>query len=164
MDHSSASSKVRSAGVQLREPLTVDYESADEISASEYQVLWSNIMDKGTYLRTPGYNKVEVLLLCWNQIKSDLSTRGEVEKLKSVFEDKFGYHATVAELDADGQRRLQVQVNAQVANFVNVHDGTNSLLIVYYAGHGKPGKFFGDLEIFRLVLQISVPPLAYILL
>ena len=34
------------------------------------------------------------------------------------------------------------------ANFVGDYDGPNTLFIVYYAGHGKPGKIHGDLEMF----------------
>ena len=151
MDQTARPAKGLNTNVQLRELSTVDYESPDEIEASKHQVLWSSIMDKGNYIRPSGYNKVEVLLLCWAQASVDLATKEEVEKLKAVFEDKFGYNATIANLDANRQGRLQVQVNAKVANFVEDHDGPQTLLIVYYAGHGKPGKFFGDLELFGFV-------------
>ena len=164
MDHLLRPPKVLNAGIQLHDPSTVDYESADEIDASKHQVLWSNIMDKGNYIKSSGYNKVQVLLLCWDQASDDLATQKEVEKLKAVFVDRFGYDATIAKLNANARRRLQVQVNAKVANFVDVHDGPNTLLIVYYAGHGKPGKFFGDLEIFGFVLRIEpiCIPLTYL--
>lgn len=154
MDDLGQPSQGFTSSVQLRHPSTVNYESADEMNASRYQVLWSNIMDKGNYTKPSGYHKVAVLLLCWDQDCVDLATQEEVDKLKAVFEDKFGYDATIAKLSpANG--RLQVQVNQKVANFVSDHDGQNNLLIVYYAGHGKPGKNFGDLELFGFVLQIE---------
>lgn len=153
MDHLPRPPKVYNPGVQLRDPSTIDYESADEIDASDYQVLWSNIMDKGKYIRSPGYNKVAVLLLCWHQTSGDLATQEEVDKLKAVFEEDFGYSATIAKLDANREGRLQIDVNAKVAKFAKRYDGPQTLLIVYYAGHGKPGRFFGDLDLFGFVLQ-----------
>ena len=144
--------KLLKADVQNFEPLAVDDESSDEIDASKDQVLWSNIMDKGNYMKSPGYNKVAVLLLCWEQSSGDFSTEEEVKKLEAVFVDKFGYKTIVEKLNAYNQKRLQVQVNAKVANFVEAYDAPNALLIVYYAGHGKPGKYFGDLEIFGFVM------------
>ncbi|KAL8819994.1 MAG: hypothetical protein Q9223_001699 [Gallowayella weberi] len=121
------------------------YESAGEEEASRYQVLWTNEMAKGKYRSTSLYNKVEVLLLCWQVADSDMNTAGEVEDLKSVFEKDFGYHTTTERLVANPEKKLQVQVNAKVATFVDRHDGQDTLLIVYYAGHGLPGEFFGDL-------------------
>ena len=144
--------KLLKADVQDFAPLAVDDESSDEINASKHQVLWSNIMDKGHYMKSPGYSNVAVLLLCWEQTSGDFSTEEEVKKLEAVFVDKFGYKTVVQKLNAYNQGRLQVQVNAKVANFVEAYDGPNALLIVYYAGHGKPGKYFGDLEIFGFVM------------
>ena len=40
--------------VLLQDSSTVDYESPDEMDASRYQVLWSNTMDKGNYLKATG--------------------------------------------------------------------------------------------------------------
>ena len=133
---------------------TVNYESADEIDASYYQVLWSNTMDKGNYLKATGYLKVAVLLLCWDQDFDDMATEEEVDILKAVFEEKFGYSATIAKLSPT-KGGLQVQLNRQVANFVGDHDGQNHLLIVYYAGHGKPGTMYGQLELHGFVLQMG---------
>ena len=116
-------------------------------------------MDKGNYIKPAGYHKIEVLLLYWDQNCGDLATQDEVYKLKAVFEEKFGFHATIEKLspaDAIPVRsgRLQVEVNALVATFVKNHDGASTLLIVYYAGHGKPGMHFGDLELFAYRSQM----------
>ncbi|KAL8784332.1 MAG: hypothetical protein Q9213_004041 [Squamulea squamosa] len=105
-------------------------------------------MAEGKYQNPPFYEQVEVLLLCW--AVTDMDTKDEVKDLKSVFENDFGYNATIEHLDGNSKNRLQVEVNFKVAKFVKDHDGTNTLLIVYYAGHGKPGEFFGDLEFIGL--------------
>ena len=129
----------------------IDYELNYEREESERQVLWSKTMEKGDYKDSLAYKKVEVLLLCWAATCDDLITNDEVDKLKSVFEEQFKYHAQIAYLDADATLKLQVQVNAKVAAFVGAYDGPNTLLIVYYAGHGRPGSFYGSLELFGLV-------------
>ena len=128
------------------------YDSAEEEEASRQQVLWTNTMSEGRYQNPSLYDKVEVLLLCWKV--SDMDTTREVEDLRKVFVDDFGYHATTEYLNAESKPKLQVQVNARVAKFVEVYDGPDTLLIVYYAGHGRPGDFFGELELTGYVFCI----------
>ena len=126
------------------EQSAVAYDSAEEEEASRHQVLWTNIMDEGKYQNPSLYDKVEVLLLCWKD--PDMDTTSEVDDLRTVFVDDFGYHATTEFLDANSEKKLQVQVNYRVAKFVEEYGCcSNTLLIVYYAGHGGPGEFFGDL-------------------
>ena len=129
----------------FEEPLAAYYDSAEEEEASRHQVLWENTMAEGKYLNPSLYDKVEVLLLCW--AVSDMDTTAEVQELRDVFEEDFGYHTTTEYLHADWRQKLQTQVNALVATFVGVHDGPNTLLLVYYAGHGGPGEYFGDLKL-----------------
>jgi len=126
--------------------LNVEYLLNDEKEDSEYQVLWSKTMDQGNYKNSSTYQKVEALLLCWAEECDDLVTRAEVHRLKEVLEDKFNYNAHIEAIDNSIPQKLQVQINAKVAAFVAAHDGPNTLLIVYYAGHGKPGEHFGDLQ------------------
>ena len=132
---------------------TVDFESQDEKQDSDLQLLWSRVMDEGKYKTSSTHTKVEVLLLCWKDSCSDLTTRDEVNKLKATFEKRFNYHAEIKYLDTTIEQKLQVRVNAIVATFVGEHDGPNTLLIVYYAGHGKPGGAYGSLELFALVTR-----------
>ncbi|KAL9065712.1 MAG: hypothetical protein Q9161_008047 [Pseudevernia consocians] len=149
MDDITASPLTKSPTLNLPlEPSTVDYEAEDAKDDSEYQVLWSNTMDEGKYRSPSNYKNIEVLLLCWAEKSDDLIITEEVSKLKRTFEECFNYHAQIEHLDASAKQTLQVQVNSIVANFVNAFDGPDTLLIVYYAGHGKPGKFFGSLECF----------------
>ncbi|KAL8933829.1 MAG: hypothetical protein Q9216_006196 [Gyalolechia sp. 2 TL-2023] len=144
----SSPSRAANPGIELEDPLTVGYESPDEIDASNYQVSWTNVMEEGRYLSPSTYQKVEVLILCWAEHCRDIDTQEEVARFKAVLEKGFCYNVTVVDLDAKAKQKLQVQVNAKVAGFVENHDGPDTLLIVYYAGHGKPGEFFGDLELF----------------
>ena len=137
-----------SSSASEREGLPVHSLREDEIEDAEYQVLWNVTMDKGNYNHSSAYEKVEVLLVCWAQDSNDLKTTEEVNALNSVLEKRFRWHTTMAYLDNDKQQRLQVQLNTAVAAFVGANDGPNTLLIVYYAGHGKPGKFHGRLEMF----------------
>ena len=46
-----------------------------------------------------------------------------------------------------GPQNPQVQMQYHVAKFVMEEDGPRTLLIVYYAGHGKPGPDPGKLEL-----------------
>lgn len=147
------SEQAMNPGIKLEDPSTVGYESADEIDASKYQVVWTNVMAEGRYLSPSVYKKAEVLIICWKEHCCDLDTQNEVKGLVSVLEMGFGYGITIVHLEAKEEGRLQVQLNAKVAGFVDTHDGPDTLLIVYYAGHGKPGKYFGDLEIFGSVIH-----------
>ena len=134
-----------------RDALPINSLHGDEFQDAEYKVHWNITMDNGNYNHPSKYDQVAVLLLCWEQSCNDLKTTDEVNDLKSVFEKRFRYHTTTEFLDNDKQQKLQVQLNGIIAAFVNTHDGPNTLLIVYYAGHGKPGEVHGDLEMFGQV-------------
>lgn len=133
------------------DPLTINYESQDEKEDSDLQLLWSRVMDEGSYTNSSTYTKVEVLLLCWAESCDDLTTKNEVHSLKATFETHFNYRAKIEYLDTTYEQKLQVRVNTIVAAFVGTHDGPNTLLIVYYAGHGRPGGKYGNLELFGFV-------------
>ena len=108
-------------------------------------------MDRGPYKNPSTYKKVEVLLLCWAENSNDFTTKEEVGRLQSVFENRFRYNTHIEYLDNSTPQRLQVRVNSKVATFVDNHDGPDTLLVVYYAGHGRPGGYYGSLEIFGFV-------------
>jgi hypothetical protein len=46
----------------------------------------------------------------------------------------------------------QAQANHAVADFVVKNDADDTLFIVYYAGHGSPGKARGDLNMSAYVI------------
>ena len=98
------------------------------------------------YLKPTGYLKFAELLLCWDQDLDDMATIDEIDRLKAVFEDNFGYSATTARISLT-KGNFQVPINIQVAVFVDDHDGQNHLLIVYHAGHGRTGTNCGHLEL-----------------
>ena len=80
-----------------------------------------------------------------------MATNEEVKSLQSVLEKLFNFHVQVEPLDNHIEKKLQVRINSIVAQFVEKHDGPNTLLIVYYAGHGRPGSYYGHLELFGSV-------------
>lgn len=129
----------------------VDYELDEQKNDSALRILWSKIMDDGPYKNPSTYRKVEALFLCWAKNSDDLATKEEVNRLKSVFEGRFHYHVQVEQLDNFIEQKLQVRINSIVAVFVEKHDAPNTLLIVYYAGHGRPGTSYGSLELFGSV-------------
>ena len=150
MNEDTTSGHTMQPGTSLpQDSSTVNYESEDEKEDSDLQLRWSRVMDEGKYETSSSHTKVEVLLLCWEHSCSDMATKEEIDDLKATFEDRFNYHAEIKYLDVT--TRLQVHVNAIVATFVAQHDSPNTLLIVYYAGHGRPGPEFGSLELFGSV-------------
>ena len=108
-------------------------------------------MDRGVGSRFTTYTDVDVLLLCWAEWCDDLSTMEEVSRLRATFEERFNFHAQIKYLDTAHQNKLQVQVNTIVASFIGAHDGPSTLLIVYYAGHARPGAFYGSLVLYGFV-------------
>ena len=129
----------------------VNYENPDERDNSKLQVIFSNGIAKGNYKNPSTYKKAKVLLLCWEEKSDDLTVKPEVEKLAAVFKNKFHFEAYIETIDNNAEQRLQVCVNAIVANFVRNNDGPDNLLIVYYSGHARPGSSGGGLELFGFV-------------
>ena len=153
MDHMPGLSANLSPDVGMDEQETVGYDTVQAQEASRHQVMWADVMAEGRYQTPSQYDKVEVLLLYWLDSDMGTNTNKEVDDLESVFVKDFGYHATRAHLNENSKKKLQVEVNYEVANFVRKHDGPNTLLIVYYAGHGSPGELFGNLELKGYALQ-----------
>ena len=126
---------------------SINYESRDAKEDSEYQVHFTNFFAKGSYQNSSTYQKAVVLLLSWKNNSNNLPTDEEVKGLKAVFEDTFHYQTESAFLDHNTGTKLQLQLNSIVATFVCTHSGPHTLLIVYYAGHGRPGSYYGELEL-----------------
>ena len=68
-------------------------------------------------------------------------------RLERVFQDDFHYKTVRKELTQDSERTPQIQVNKHLADFVYDYNDTSTLLIVYYAGHGRPGESKGGLNL-----------------
>lgn len=114
-----------------------------EVHDSQYQVRWSKIMDKGNYQDPTTYTKIVALLFCWKNDCNDMDTEDEVKRLEAVLKDDFHYETQIEYLDS--REGLQLWVNVRVALFAQENDGPNNLLLVYYAGHGRPGSYPGSL-------------------
>jgi len=62
-------------------------------------------------------------------------TPSQVEELATVFEDHYGFEVQKSVIDSkDGPRK---QLNRDLSQFVYTHDKPDTLLIIYYAGHGS---------------------------
>ncbi|KAL6715998.1 hypothetical protein ACLMJK_006960 [Lecanora helva] len=125
----------------------INYESQDAKEDSEYQVHFTNSFAEGSHRNSSTYQKAVVLLLSWEKNSDSLATEEEVKRLKVVFEDKLHYQTESAFLSKNTGRSLQLQLNRIVATFAEKHSGPHTLLIVYYAGHGRPGSYYGELEL-----------------
>lgn len=136
------------AGLQYHS--TADYDSDEEIDNSRYQIAFNDTMERYNLNNPLTYQKVEVLLLQWASESSDLSSEldDEVNRLKALLEQKFHYHAVIESLDRKTHVKVQAQVNWIISNFTYQHQDPETLLIVYYAGHGKPGRNYGELTLF----------------
>ncbi|KAH7330215.1 hypothetical protein BKA65DRAFT_54129 [Rhexocercosporidium sp. MPI-PUGE-AT-0058] len=113
---------------------------------ANHRVQWSDWMSDGQ--KRSFYKHVFVLLLSWHPDCDDMAVRDEVERLQKVFEDTYNYEVKSFQIDSRKPESPQSQVNFEVAHFVHEHDHKDdSLFIIYYAGHGSPGKIPGDLKI-----------------
>ena len=97
------------------------------------------------------YSKVQVLLLRWedgsyscnlvlrrSQAKfisclDDLGVVSELNDLKHVFTDLFQYGVTIYEIPSEKPDKA---LKRRIFDFLD-HDGAETLLILYYAGHAK---------------------------
>jgi hypothetical protein len=83
-------------------------------------------------------------------VRSSL-TELQVQQLHDVFEDDFRYTVYKRSLNAKEfpGRTPKALLSMYISTVVCEVEGPNSLLIVYYAGHGNPGK---DGELTQLIL------------
>ena len=129
-----------------------------EVHDSQYQVRWSKIMDQGNWQDPTTYTNIVALLFCWDDHCNDMETKDEVDRLRVVLEDDLNYKTQTEYLDS--RPGLQLRINAKVAVFVRDNDGPNTLLIVYYAGHGRPGNYAGSLILTGSVGQATLNSVA----
>ncbi|KAG9191752.1 hypothetical protein G6011_10486 [Alternaria panax] len=94
---------------------------------------WSEAIAKNMHL-PDGYARVAVLLIKWADNLDELRTADEAEELEALFRTRFHYDTKTVELNVRG--KPQHQLDKHVSQFICDHDGTQSLLIIYYTGHG----------------------------
>ena len=108
---------------------------------SDLQAAWDESMKGVGGLGLP-HRKCAVLLISWEPKLDDLHTGKEVNDLETVFKDEFNYTVVKKQL-VGGEKSPQIQVQKILVDFVYQYDDESTLLIVYYAGHGVPGKVEG---------------------
>jgi hypothetical protein len=59
----------------------------------------------------------------------------QIERLQTIFQTGYGFHCRIAALKDD--RDPQTELDYQIISHVRDHDDEDSLLIVYYTGHGN---------------------------
>jgi hypothetical protein len=84
------------------------------------------------------HRKTAVLMVSWAAELDDLNTAQEVNDLESVFKEDF--HYTVVKEQLAGEKPPGQQFSKFLTDFLWNYDSESTLLIIYYAGHGTPGK------------------------
>ncbi|KAI4595699.1 Phosphatidylinositol-4-phosphate 5-kinase [Pestalotiopsis sp. 9143b] len=128
------------------EPPSRDYQDEDETQDSRLKTAWDGVMG-GLKTKHNAHEKVSALLLSWHPDVDDLKTDQEVRDLEEVFKSTFKYETTRATLTNGAKKSAQIQVHRHLSQFVYDNDDGNTLLIIYYAGHGRPGKDPGGLHL-----------------
>lgn len=59
-----------------------------------------------------------------------------MDRLKEVFETKYGYEVIDKKLSLKQQPNPQVQASHYISQLAFHHDHDDTLFIIYYAGHG----------------------------
>ncbi|MCJ1423610.1 hypothetical protein MMC29_001494 [Sticta canariensis] len=117
---------------------SIQYEDEYEKSNAAFHLAWNACMAQGSYKSPSFYKKVSCLLFSWDKEVDDLGTEKEVADLTNVFENTFRFKVKRALLTNDPDHLPQVQVTKHIGDFLYDEDGVHTLLLVYYAGHGRP--------------------------
>ncbi|KAF2470784.1 uncharacterized protein BDR25DRAFT_303768 [Lindgomyces ingoldianus] len=106
----------------------------DSMRAQRDLQLLRTIWDKNMQNKPVKHDRVCVLLLSWREELDDLKVKPEVDQLQAVFTDLYGFKVTREVLDNELPKH---QLNCYLSTFMYKNDGKDTLLIVYYAGHGS---------------------------
>ncbi|KAK8061065.1 hypothetical protein PG997_015286 [Apiospora hydei] len=146
--------------LEPHDPSAEGYQDADETRDSNLKALWDSKMGDLGSQYVP-YIKVFVLLLSWHKEIDDLETEEElkVKALENILREKFKFETTREILTKDPKRSAQTQVNLHLAKFVFDNDDKDTLLIIYYAGHGFSdyGISGNDRDNLTLTPSLSLP-------
>jgi hypothetical protein len=64
----------------------------------------------------------------------------QIGDLEKVFQTEYNFNVTRRALNPPDNKDVTLRIHMFLANFVFEHDADDALLIIYYAGHGNPGK------------------------
>ncbi|KAI9740262.1 MAG: hypothetical protein M1834_004840 [Cirrosporium novae-zelandiae] len=78
------------------------------------------------------YSKVACFLMNW--VDDDMGTNGEVEQLQEIFGTTFGYLTHSFKIPSQNSQKIATK---EISDFVWAHDSPDSLIILYYGGHGE---------------------------
>jgi Caspase domain len=92
--------------------------------------------------------------MCHPRNLAAILTLKQVSNLEEVLSKQYNYRVFKTQLDITLPTRPQVLINYEVANFVKEQDAEDTLLILYYAGHGTPGRSPGQLRLFGQVMTL----------
>jgi hypothetical protein len=125
------------SGSGVGHPASPDRKAEANAKDVKLRNAWEKAMkDLGTIGKP--HRNTAVLMVSWAEELDDLNTAEEVNDLEAVFKEDFHYTVVKEQLAAD---RPPAQQFAQfLINFVYKYDNESTLLIIYYAGHGTPGK------------------------
>lgn len=88
------------------------------------------------FASSSGYELVRAALIYWED--DDLRVRDEVEELESFLHEGFRYKSSLLSIPSE---RAQAALTTDLSNFVYEHGASRqSLLIIFYAGHGDPNS------------------------
>jgi hypothetical protein len=59
-----------------------------------------------------------------------------VRRLSDVFNDRYNFRVYPRTLNSRQGKKPRLQIHKHLADFVHDEDGKDTLLIIYYAGHG----------------------------
>ncbi|KAI0889583.1 uncharacterized protein GGS22DRAFT_1477 [Annulohypoxylon maeteangense] len=86
------------------------------------------------------YSDVHVLIITWEE--TDMrGMENEIKRLSSVFSDVFGYNIHRLIIPTS---KADLRVRREVDSFIEEYGQQENLLIVYYAGHARPGLRTGS--------------------
>ncbi|KAI8713303.1 C2 domain-containing protein [Fusarium sp. LHS14.1] len=81
------------------------------------------------------YKEVEVLLIRWEE--DELEVEWELNELHKIFRDLYGFSTEQFLIPSHNSHR---KLNLKALSFVEEHENEDTLLIVYYGGHGVINK------------------------
>lgn len=113
------------------------------IATEEWLQQVSNAIRAAWPERFSGYSRAAVLMLSWED--GDINNESkEFKRLGKVFREEFHYEVHEWQIP---WKKTAIRLVARVHEFVASHDGPNSLLIIYYAGHARRGDPSGKYPI-----------------
>jgi hypothetical protein len=101
--------------------------------------IWDDTM-KEFGVRGKPHQDTSVLMISFSNEFDDLNTKPEVDELETVFKDLYHYQVIRRELSESGNQTPTLQLSGYLLELVGTSCRDSTLLIVYYAGLGIPGK------------------------